>query len=113
MKTWRRQPRQTKHEPEDISTLVRPCGAVKRQIDYITVNKKYRNCARKAYAIQEWRANQEQRHHAAVKLEICLHLKKQYCATPKQDTGNEVGYNLKHLSDEPTLLEQYCEKNQN
>ena len=47
MTTWRRQPRQTKHEPEDISTCVHPCAATKRQIDYISVSRKYRNCVRK------------------------------------------------------------------
>ena len=67
MAKWRRQPSQTKHEPEDISTLVQPCGAVKRQIDYIMVSQKYRNCVRKAHVIHEWGGNQEQRHRAAVK----------------------------------------------
>ena len=31
MTTWRRQPKQTKHEPEDISTRVRPFGKPKEE----------------------------------------------------------------------------------
>ena len=85
MAPWRRQPRQTKREHEDISTCVHLCGAVKRQIDYVMVYQKYRNCVRKAHVIQAWRGNQEQRRRAAVKMEICHHLKKQYFTTPNQD----------------------------
>ena len=42
MTTWRRQPRQTKHGPEGISTWAHPGGNVKRQIDCISINQKYR-----------------------------------------------------------------------
>ena len=52
MTTWRTQPRQTKREAEDISTWVHPCGTIKTQIDYIMVNQKYRNFARKAHVVQ-------------------------------------------------------------
>ena len=80
----------------------------KGEIDYIMVNQKYRNCVRKAHVIQKLNRNPErQRQQAAVKLEICLHLKKQYFTTPKQDTGNEVEYDLKKLRAEPKLLEQH------
>ena len=90
-----------------------PCGAIKRQIDYIMVNRKYRDCVRKAYAIPAWRANQEQqRHHDAIKMEIRIRLKKQYFETPKHGAGNEVEYNLKRLRAEPQLLEQHCKTNQ-
>ena len=59
----------------------------KRQIDSITVSHKYRNFVRGAHVMQAWRGNQEQqRHRAAVKLEIRIHLKKQYFATPQKDT---------------------------
>ena len=113
MTTWKRQPKQTKHEPEDISTWIHPCRTVRRQIDYIMVNQKYRNCVRKAHVVQEFNGNPEQqRHHAAVKLEICLRIKKQYFATPKQDAGNEIEYGLKKLIVEHKLLEQHCETNQ-
>ena len=68
---------------------------------------------RREHVIQAWRGSQEQkRQHAEVKLEICLDLKRQYFATPKRDAGDEVGYNLKHLRAEPTLLEQHFKTNQ-
>ena len=113
MTTWKRQPKQTKHEPGDISTRVHPCVTIRRQIDYIMVSRKYRNCVRRAHVIQEFKGNPEpQRQQAAVKLEICLHLKKEYFTTPKQDAGNEVEYDLKKLRAEPKLLEQHCRANQ-
>ena len=40
MTKWKRQPKQTKREPEDIFTWIHPCGIIiKRQIDYIMVNQ--------------------------------------------------------------------------
>jgi len=80
MKTWRRQTKQTKREPTNIETWINPRGTHNRKIEYIMVNQKYRNCARKAYVIQEWRRNQEQRQQAAVELEIFLLVTKQYYA---------------------------------
>ena len=47
MNTWRWQPKTTKQGPMDISTWIHPAGTIKRQIDYIMVSRKYRNCVRK------------------------------------------------------------------
>ena len=89
MNAWKRQHKQTKHEPGDISTWIHPCGKIKWQIDYIMVSRIYRNCATRAHVIQEFKGSTEQqRRHAAVKLETCLRLKKQYFTTPKKDAGN-------------------------
>ena len=112
MTACRRKPRQPKNEPGDICTWVCPCGTVQSQIDYIAVSQKYRNFARRGHVIQARRGNLEQRQRAEVKLEIYRHVQTQYFATPKKDARNEALYNLKHIREEPTLLEQHCEENQ-
>ena len=71
MKTWRRQPRQTRNGNTEISTWVRSYWGNKRQIDYVMVIQNFRRCVRGAHVIHGWRGNREQRRNLAVKLEIC------------------------------------------
>ena len=49
---------QTKREPVDISTWIRPFGEIKRHIDYITVRQKYRNRVKRAYFLKEFKGAQ-------------------------------------------------------
>ena len=77
MNTWRRQPRTAKNDHADISARMLPTGTVKRRIDYIMDNQKFRNCVRQTHVIHEWRGNPDrERQHSAVRLEICIRLKR-------------------------------------
>ena len=70
--------------------MASPVWGNKKEDRLLHGGPKYKNSVRKAHVRQSWRGNQEQRHRAAVKLEICLHIKEQYFATQKKDAGNEA-----------------------
>ena len=64
-------------EQNDINTWISSNGQTHRQIDYITINSKYRNAVRRAWEIQHWRGNMAQpRQHATIGLDIALKLAK-------------------------------------
>ena len=53
---------------------------------------------RKTYVAREWRCNMEQkRQHAAVKLDLCIHFKRDYFKKPTPGKGTEVTYNIKQV----------------
>ena len=70
MNTWGRQLGSANHGPIDLAACIHPSGNIKRQIDYITANQKFRKCVRQTHVIREWRGNLEPRQHSASRLEI-------------------------------------------
>ena len=82
MNTWKRRHGQQQHYPLEAATWISPDGETYRRIDYILINQKYRNFIRETHALHNWRSDTEQRQHAAIKMEICLHLKHSF---PRED----------------------------
>ena len=74
--TWGRQPKNKTQDPTDVATWTHPEGTIKRQIDYIMANRKFRNCVRKTHVVHGRRRKLDQRKHAAVRLGICRRLTK-------------------------------------
>ena len=52
MTPWKRKPKSEKRDKQDVASRVIPME--KKQIDYIMINRKYRNCAAKTYLIRVW-----------------------------------------------------------
>merc|ERR1712105_44170 len=108
MNTWRRDPGQQKHDPNDAITWISPDGKTMRQVDYILINHRHRNFVRKAHTIHEWRGNAEQnRQHSAIIMKIQLRYKHQSLAKPPPETGAEIKYNIRQARKQPELLERH------
>ena len=80
----------------------------KRQIDYIVINCRFSNCARKEYVAHGWGANlEQQRLHAALRMGICLHFTKHYYQEIWHATGIGIHYNIKQARMQPELLTRH------
>ena len=113
MNTWRRNPGQTKHDPDEAITWISPNGKTLRQIDYILINQKYRNWVRRVFAEHSWRGNMEQnRQHSAIIMKIQVRHKHNYFTKPPKKTGTEIQYDIKHATKQPELLEQHFTNSQ-
>ena len=94
--------------PLNKSTCASPDGETYRQIDYILINRQYRNFVRETNPIYAWIVNMEQqRQHAVVKMELRLHFLGNYSRKPTQDTWAEITYNIKQARMQPGLLGKY------
>ena len=67
----------TKIQQQKAITWTSLNNKIHRQIDYILINQRFRNCVRKAQTIDGWQANMQQdKQHKAIYMQICLKLAK-------------------------------------
>ena len=96
-----------------LTTWAIPDGDVRRGIDYITINQKYRNTVRTTQTAQKWRGNMEQqRQHAVIKMQLRIRFGEHYFYIPPPETGTGIQYHIKHAKKKPELLDQHFQAQQ-
>ena len=93
-------------ERDNLNTWISPGGKTTRQIDYITINHKYRNCVQRAWPIQNWRGDEtQQRQHAVIRMDITLNLIQKYYKPHIKETGTQIQYDIQQLKDNPSKMD--------
>jgi len=91
----------TKTKNYHMGTL---CNDINRRIDYIAINRRYRNCIRHAQTITGWKANMQQdKKHNVIIMHICIKLMKN-SRNSKPETGGEITYTAQYLNLYPEKL---------
>jgi len=130
MNTWKR-PNLTKEEKQYIKNPAQPGtteqkltkiqqqktitwaslnNKINRQIDYILINQRFRNCIRKAQTITGWKANMlQEKQHNVIYMQICVKLMRNYRKNAKPETGTEITYNIQDLRLYPEKLTKHME----
>jgi len=74
-------PQETRQQIEynDQNTWISPNGQIRRQVDYVLVNQRYRNTATRAVEKQGWVGNTaKRRQRAVIKMDIALRISRGY-----------------------------------
>lgn len=130
MNTWKR-PKLTQQEKEQLKKCSTPTehkgklqqihkqkaitwtsinNKINRQIDYIVINQRFRNCVKRAQTITGWEANmQQEKQHNEIHMQLHLRLVKNYRKNAKPDTGTNITYNVQDLKLYPGKLKQHME----
>ena len=104
-----------------MTTWTSPNGNIRGEIDYITINAKHRNMARKAPINVHWHGNMHQnKHHRAQTMQLCYNAAKKYKRPIPAETGKRLKYDIDELRLRPEKLtnafqdqKQGKEKNKN
>ena len=94
------------------TTWAIPGGETRRQVDYIAINEKYRNTARKAHSNIYWRANmnQNQQHRSQTMQRYYNAAKKYKTPTPPDTLGGELKYDIRELRLRPEKLAKWYQE---
>ena len=72
-----------------------------------------RKLFQKTHAVKNWRGNMEQqRQHAAIRMELMVHFEKHYFYKKPMETGTDIRYNIKHARKQPELLDKHIQEKQ-
>ena len=110
MNTWKEQ--STTKDNTQYVTWTHPNKVVKRQIDYILVNDRFRNCVRNCRSDRNWYANPNNigQQHNAIILQFQLRFQQKSTIRAKNDKYALTSYNIQNLRDHPERLQQYLER---
>ena len=82
-----------------------------RQIDYIAINAKYRNTARKAHSNIYWHANMSQnQQHRAQAMQLYYNAAKKYKTPTPPNTGIALKYDIRELRLRPEKLTKWYQE---
>ena len=102
--------KKTRKEIQKLNTITweSPDGKTTRQIDYLSINHRYRNAVRRAYAVKGWQANMaQQKQHKVIQMDIRLKLMKHYKEDQPPETGLQIHYDIKKLREDPQKAERW------
>ena len=93
-----------------LTTWTSQGGETRRHIDYISINAKYRNTARKAHRNIYRRANMNQNQKHRVQTTQLYNASKKYKPPTPQDTGRVLKYDLRELRPRPEKLNKWYQE---
>ena len=111
MNTWKQQ--QKNANETEYATWTHPNQKIVRQIDYILVNQRYRNCVTNCKSIRKWYANPnlEGQQHNVTRLDFQLSLAKRGARYVGKSDKRILNYDLKELRQDPNKLLEYLDNN--
>ena len=109
--TWYQQQKRT--DNTEYVTWTHPNGAIKRQIDYILINKRYQNCVRNCYSMRNWTANPnlvgQQHNPVLLKIQLRKQNNAKKLAEKQKEKNNYSPYNIPLFRQQPERLRTHIE----
>ena len=93
-------------------TWTHPNKTVKRQIDYILVSDRFRNCVRNCRSDRNWYANPNNigQQRNAIILQFQLRFQQKSTIRAKNEKNTLTSYNVQNLRDHPERLQNFLER---